>query len=302
MITQRIGSHRLPASVAAYDTFLFVCRLNSALLHPSVSLCLLMTDPEPQDESSPENSIEELARSAFSQTDDPPDVSLHELSQAYSQLMGDADASSQEQSVETQVEQQRKAADEGDRTPVGVEDTVEQAGDVSPRSILEALLFVGHPENVPLTSQQTADLMRGVEAVEIAGLVEELNALYEDEGSPYSIVSVDSGYRLELRDEFSRLRDKFYGRVREARLSAAAMEVLAIVAYSQPQTRDAIDAARGRASSGLLRQLVRRRLLRMDRPPESPRTPHYCTTDRFLQVFGLADLDDLPQSEDLEGG
>ena len=261
-----------------------------------------MTDLEPQDEPAPENSIEELARSALSQTDDPPDVSLHELSQAYSQLMGDVDAPQQDENEQAQEGQQDASESEAEQALTGVEDEAEQAGDISPRSILESLLFVGHPENVPLTSQQTADLMRGVEAAEIAGLVEELNALYEEEGCPYFIVSVDSGYRLELRDEYSRLRDKFYGRVREARLSAAAMEVLAIVAYNQPQTRDAIDAVRGRASSGLLRQLVRRQLLRMDRLPESPRTPHYCTTDRFLQVFGLADLEDLPQSEDLEGG
>lgn len=299
---RRSNGHGVPPSLAVAKPFCLFCFLNYVLLHLPASLYALMTDLDPQDEPSPENSIEELARSALSQTEETPDVSLHELSQAYSQLMGDADAPHQDQSVETLTGQRDKSEPEGDQSPAGAEDEVEQAGDVSPRSILESLLFVGHPENIPLTGQQTADLMRGVEASEIADLVEDLNALYENEGCPYSIVSVDSGYRLELRDEFSRLRDKFYGRVREARLSAAAMEVLAIVAYNQPQTRDGIDAVRGRASSGMLRQLVRRRLLRMDRLPESPRTPHYCTTDRFLQVFGLADLDDLPQSEDLEGG
>ena len=261
-----------------------------------------MTDLEPQDEPLPENSIEEIARGALSQTEETPDVSLHELSQAYSQLMAETDAAQLEDKEEGEAGHEVEPGSGGVEALAEGEEDAEQGVDVSPRSILEALLFVGNPENVPLTSQQTADLMRGVEVAEIHDLVEELNALYEDEGCPYSILSVDSGYRLELRDEFSRLRDKFYGRVREARLSSAAMEVLAIVAYNQPQTRDAIDTVRGRSSSGLLRQLVRRRLLRMDRLPESPRTPHYCTTDRFLQVFGLADLEDLPQSEDLDGG
>ena len=144
-----------------------------------------MTDLEPQDEPAPENSIEELARSALSQTDDPPDVSLHELSQAYSQLMGDVDAPQQDENEQTQEGQQDASESEAEQALTGVEDEAEQAGDISPRSILESLLFVGHPENVPLTSQQTADLMRGVEAAEIAGLVEELNALYEEEGCPY---------------------------------------------------------------------------------------------------------------------
>ena len=116
-----------------------------------------MTDLEPQDEPAPENSIEELARSALSQTDDPPDVSLHELSQAYSQLMGDADAPQQGENEQTQEGQRDASESAAEQAPTGVEDEAEQAGDISPRSILESLLFVGHPENVPLTSQQTAD-------------------------------------------------------------------------------------------------------------------------------------------------
>ena len=250
----------------------------------------LMADSESHDEPALDHSIEELARDAFAQSDSTPDVSLHELSQAYSQLLGGPKTAPEE--PVTRDGEGDVGEDSGDTSRVG---------DVSPHSILEALLFVGHPENAPLTSQQTADLMRGVDAGEIPGLIEELNAVYAQEGCPYLIVSVDSGYRLELREEFGRLRDKFYGRVREARLSQAAMEVLAIVAYNQPQTRESVDRVRGRSSTGLLRQLVRRSLLRMDRSSESPRIPHYCTTDRFLQVFGLSDLGDLPQSEDLDG-
>ena len=75
---------------------------------------------------------------------------------------------------------------------------------------------------------------------------------------------------------------KFYGRVKEARLSQAAVEVLAVVAYRQPLTRDEIDALRGRPSGGLLAQLVRRQLLRIERPEDRPRQPKYLTTDRFL--------------------
>ena len=77
--------------------------------------------------------------------------------------------------------------------------------------------------------------------------------------------------------------------------------MLAIVAYKQPITADEVSTQRGTPSSQLLAQLVRRRLLRVERPPEKPRSVRYCTTDRFLELFGLESLADLPQTDDLEG-
>ncbi len=172
------------------------------------------------------------------------------------------------------------------------------ACEVSPRTILEAMLFVGHPENQPLTSEQVASLMRGVRAQEIDELVVELNRSYDEEGCPYRIESVGAGYQLVLRDEFHSLRDVFYGRVKAAKLSQAAVDVLAIVAYKQPLTREEMDALRGRPSGSLLAQLVRRQLLRVERPHDKPRTPRFWTTDRFLQLFGLESLRDLPSTPD----
>ncbi len=173
---------------------------------------------------------------------------------------------------------------------------VDAACEVSPRTILEAMLFVGHPENQPLTSEKVASLMRGVRAQEIDELVVELNRSYDEEGCPYRIESAGAGYQLVLRDEFHSLRDVFYGRVKAAKLSQAAVDVLAIVAYKQPLTREEVDALRGRPSGSLLAQLVRRQLLRVERPHDKPRTPRFCTTDRFLQLFGLESLRDLPST------
>jgi segregation and condensation protein B len=176
----------------------------------------------------------------------------------------------------------------------------EDAGDISPRSILEAMLFVGRPDNAPLTSREAADLMRGVEPDEVDELVEELNAEYREHDAPYEIVAVGAGYRMTLRDEFHGVRERLYGRVRQAKLSQAAIEVLAIVAYNQPITTDELNKLRGTASAPILSQLVRRQLLRIERPQEKPRAPRYYTTDRFLQLFGLRDLDDLPRSQELD--
>jgi segregation and condensation protein B len=189
--------------------------------------------------------------------------------------------------------------DVDDEEPGGPGDEDElPACDISPQSILEAMLFVGHPDNEPLTSQKVASYMRGVRPQEIDELIVELNQTYDEEGCPYHIASVGPGYQLALRDEFGALRDKFYGRIKAARLSQAAIDILAIVAYRQPLTREQVDRLRGKPSGAILTQLVRRELLGVERSTEKPRTPRYHTTDRFLELFGLTSLQDLPKSPD----
>lgn len=235
---------------------------------------------------------------------DDQGLSLEELSQAYASLLQKGDDPYEpapdtepaigppELEAELQEEEPEEAGDE--QTPEAHDD----ACPVTPRSIFEAMLFVGHPDNEPLSSEKVASLMRGVRAQEVDALVVELNRAYEDEGCPYQIESVGHGYRLSLREELSALRDKFYGRLRAAKLSQTAIDVLAVVAYKQPVTREDIDRLRGKPSGGLLAQLVRRELLRIERPTEKPRIPRYFTTPRFLQLFGLESLADLPKSPD----
>jgi segregation and condensation protein B len=225
-------------------------------------------------------------------------LSLDQLSEKYAELIG-----GRRQRVPTS-DDPAAAADEEEATAPDELPLEEDAdpGDVSPRSILEAMLFVGHPGNQPLTSKQAAALMRGVEPGEIDGLVRELNEIYAEEGCPYTIVSVGAGYRVRLRDEFARLRQKFRGRIREVRLSQAAIDVLAIVGYNQPVTREQVDKLREKPSSGILRLLVRRQLLRIDRRQDKPGVSYFHTTDRFLNLFGLETLADLPRSQELERG
>jgi segregation and condensation protein B len=176
----------------------------------------------------------------------------------------------------------------------------DDACEVSPRSILEAMLFVGSRDNQPLSSSRVAGMMRGVRAVEIDELVRELNQQYDANGCPYRICSEADGYRLLLREEFSRIRDKFYGRQRQARLSPAAIEVLSIIAYQGSQTSEEVHRLRGTPSGAILSQLVRRQLLRIERDPAAPRSPRYHTTARFLELFGLESLDDLPRSQEVD--
>lgn len=171
---------------------------------------------------------------------------------------------------------------------------------INPRTILEALLFVGRPGGEGLRVEQVADLIRDVEPAEIDEAVNDLNAHYAAEGAPYTIIQDESGLRLSLTPEFQRARRRLSGQSREARLSQAAVEVLALVAYNQPIPGTEISRLRGRPCNHLLTHLVRRQLLRIERASERPRTPMYSTTPRFLALFRLADINELPQTQELE--
>ena len=246
----------------------------------------------------------------MSQTPDAPfprqqqGISLDELAAAYAQAMGTAVPSPAE--AEGEAEPAAAAtATATEATAPSSEAAPDAAVDddaccpIGPRSILEAMLFVGDPAGQPLSPAQAAELMRGVEPDEIPALVEELNQRYAANGSPYHVVSEEGGYRMTLRKPFHGLRDQFYGRVREARLSLAAVDVLSIVAYRQPLTADQVSKLRNKPSGHILAQLVHRGLLRIERAAVPRRTAHYHTTDRFLELFGLTNLADLPQSEEL---
>lgn len=235
----------------------------------------------------------DLGLDQFEAIADDQGISLDQLSQAYAQLLGKGDdpyeppLETHESAIEEVLEQTTASSEE-------------DACDLCPRSIVEAILFVGHPKNEPMTAAQIAALMRGVPEREIDELVAELNQAYVELDHAFHIASADAGYRLELREEFWPVRSVFYGRVREARLSQAAVDVLAIVAYQQGLSRSDIDERRGRPCGAILTQLVRRRLLRIERPTTKPRIARYYTTDRFLALFGLSGLHELPQSQDVD--
>lgn len=174
--------------------------------------------------------------------------------------------------------------------------TIDDPVGVSPLTVLETMLFVGSIDNQPLEPAKAAELMRGVTPSDVAGLVDQLNARYASNGCPYKIVHEGAGYRMTLRTAFHALRNKFYGRVREARLSQAAVDTLAIVAYRQPLSADEVSQLRGTPSGHLLTQLVRRQLLKVERSQDA-RCLLYRTSPRFLELFGLESLNELPDSE-----
>ncbi len=253
----------------------------------------------------------------MAQSPDPPfgkppqGVSLDELAAAYAQAMGLRPPAArppdeaQTPGVQSGVDSESSAT----QPPPGSEKiaaaaqpeqaAAEDSCPIDPLTILEALLFVGDPEGRGLTAAQAAQLMRGVEPDEVPELVDQLNRRYAEDGCPYEIVSRADGYHMVLRRQFYSIRELFYGKVRQTRLSQAAIDVLAIVAYRQPVTAEDVSKLRGKPSGHVLTQLVHRGLLRIDRPAGQRRTAHYRTTQRLLNLLGLKSLDDLPRSDDL---
>ncbi len=227
-----------------------------------------------------------MSQSAFDNSEGE-ELSLEKLSRAYAQALG-----------KPLPEGEDAPSQAGDGVTTDDEPTDDETASVSPAGVLEALLFVGQPDNSALTAEAAAAVMRGVEPTDVEELVEELNAKYAEQENAFEIIREDDGFRLRLREEFARLRDVFHGRTREITLSQAAVDVLALVAYKQPITLEEINKLRGVNSGGTVRQLVRRKLIRFEVDEEDKRLKRYFTTRRMLNLLGLESLEDLPQSDD----
>ncbi|HEV3299474.1 MAG TPA: SMC-Scp complex subunit ScpB [Planctomycetaceae bacterium] len=171
---------------------------------------------------------------------------------------------------------------------------------VGPEQVIEALLFVG---GKPLTIKAIGAVLRGeFEASFIETAIEQLRDRYAAQNRPYEIRLTDGGYCLTLRAEFEPERNRVYGfGPRHVRLSQETLEVLSLVAYRQPISRRTIEEIGKRGAGSHLRQLLQRELVVLDRGDGSADAEvTYRTSPRFLQLFGLRRLEELPQIEDLD--
>ena len=169
---------------------------------------------------------------------------------------------------------------------------------IQPAKIIEAALFVG---GMPLTIKRLSGMLRDeFDRDFIERTIDELNLRYDEENRPYEIRLEEGGYRMVLRPEFESVRNKNYGfGPKEVKLSQEAIEVLALIAYRQPITKEQIEQEGKANANGVLRQLLRREIIGLERTGKSAKDVTYHTTARFLQIFGIADLDELPHAEDL---
>jgi segregation and condensation protein B len=162
--------------------------------------------------------------------------------------------------------------------------------------IVEALLFAA---DAPVPLDKLVDILEGIDRAEVRSALTELAERFDAEGRPYCLTEVAGGWQAYCRPEYSKwVRELHRGRL-PTRLSQAALETLAIVAYKQPIVRAEIEAIRGVDSSGVLATLMRRDLITIaGRAPGMGRALMYRTTREFLRYFGLNFVTDLPRLEE----
>ena len=159
---------------------------------------------------------------------------------------------------------------------------------------LEAVLLVADSAMSPRRLAQLATL---ASPSEVGQLIERLNRIYDSGESAFHIERVATGFQLLTRPEFSMWLDRLHNRQVQLKLSTPALETLSIVAYRQPITRADIETIRGVQSTDILRHLMERGLVRIGGEEDSLGRPYlYEPTRRFLELFGLTDLDDLPNA------
>lgn len=152
----------------------------------------------------------------------------------------------------------------------------------------------------PLTLRRLGAAAGLSDGSEVRQLVQRLQTFYEQDGTAFQIEELAGGFQLLTRPEYHPWLARLRRVGNEMRLSAAARETLAIVAYRQPITRADVEAIRGVQSADMLHQLMEKGLVRIGGRDESLGRPVlYATTRKFLQVFGLRSLRDLPQAEEL---
>jgi segregation and condensation protein B len=162
---------------------------------------------------------------------------------------------------------------------------------------LEALLFSTHH---PLTAGRLGELLDCSSTRPIRRAIKALNEQYEQAGRAFRVEQVAGGYQLLTLPQFNEQVNKLHQKEGDARLTKAALETLAIIAYKQPILRAEIESIRGVACGETIRSLMEKHLVKIAGRAEEPGRPIlYGTTKRFLELFGLNSIKDLPQTGEL---
>lgn len=190
---------------------------------------------------------------------------------------------------------------DGEVEETSAEDAGGESGEESLESavdgrVLEALLLSTHH---PLTAGRLAELMELSSTKAVRRAIKDLNAQYAEAHRAFRIEQVAGGYQILTLPEFGDVAKKLHQREADAKLTKAALETLAIIAYKQPILRADVEAIRGVACGETIRSLMEKHLVKIAGRAEEPGRPIlYGTTKRFLELFGLNSIRDLPQPED----
>jgi len=166
------------------------------------------------------------------------------------------------------------------------------------QSIVEALIMAS-PE--PIASRKIAEVIERLSPGKVGKAVAELNNRYMETQTCFRIRELAGGYQFYIIPEYSGYVQELFTRRRKMRLTRAALETLAIVAYRQPVTKTEIEHIRGVASDGVIHNLLSKKMILIKgRAKTVGRALQYCTTDEFLKFFGLGSLEDLPKMSEIE--
>ena len=166
------------------------------------------------------------------------------------------------------------------------------------KTIVEAILFAS---DEPVPVDRVADAAGDEVSVDLVRqAVRQLVEEYDAGGRAFTIEEIAGGLQLFTRPEYNKYLKKLLRARNEARFTQAALETLAIIAYKQPASRAEIEDIRGVACGDMIRTLMEKGLVRVaGRSEHLGRALLYGTTKKFLQVFGLASVKDLPESKQL---
>lgn len=191
------------------------------------------------------------------------------------------------------------AGEDAGETVAAPSGTPELTADSMPLfQVLEAILF---STDVPLSAGKLAEIV-GVDSTKpIKQAIEQLNKTYEERQAAYRIEERAGGYQLLTLPQYAQYIERLVRKKDDGRLTPASLETLAIVAYKQPITRAGVEVIRGVACGETLRTLMEHNLVKIvGRAEEIGRPMLYGTTRYFLEVFGLANIKDLPKSDALK--
>lgn len=166
------------------------------------------------------------------------------------------------------------------------------------RAIVEALIFAA---DGPLKASAIAAYIEELNGTSIDSIIDALNAEYEAAGHALQIIGVAGGYQMTTRPEFASWIRKMYAGRTSQKLSQAALETLAIIAFKQPITKVEVAAIRGVNSDWTIRSLLEKGLITIRGRGEGVGKPLiYGTTEAFLQYFGINDISELPKPREIE--
>lgn len=164
------------------------------------------------------------------------------------------------------------------------------------KRIIEAVLFAA-PK--PVSMGTLAKKLEDCGEEEVRGALSELMEEYRSNGRSFEIVEVSGGYQMRTKLPYREWVRRFV-KEKDIPLTRSLMETLSIIAYKQPLTKRDIDAFRGVDSARVIRQLLDRKLIEIGGRNGDGGKLVFRTTQRFLEVYGLRDLNDLPTLKEIE--